>query len=471
MSDSDLAYLDTRTLVARYRDGSLSPVEVASALLQRIEKYDGPINAWCYLDEETTLAQARQSEERWRRHEPAGRLDGVPLAVKDIFFAKGWPTRKGSKLVDPHQGSTDDSPVVANVRRHGAVLLGKTTTPELGWKAVTDSPLTGVTRNPWNTHVTPGGSSGGSSAALAAGMAPLALGTDGGGSIRIPAAFTSTVGIKPTWGRVPHWPVSPYGALAHSGPMARTVADTALLLGVLAEFDPRDPAALIPDSVDYLANLEKGVAGLKIAYSPDLGYVDFVDHEIAGAVRKAAEAFEHLGASVEQRDPGFSDPIETFRLLWETGAAQSVGRLTPEELGRMDPALADAISRGSKPTAVEYLDANAARGAFGVSMSLFFQNYDLLITPAVPIPPFEAGRDVPADWTKPGGWPSWTPFSYPFNITQQPAVSVPCGFTSSRLPIGLQIVGPRGADATVLQAARAYEASHPVGARWPSLQD
>ena len=471
MSDGDLAFLDARTLVARYKDGSLSPVEIASTLLQRIEKFDGPLNAWCYLEEETTLAQARRSEERWRRHQPAGRLDGVPVAVKDIFLTKGWPTRKGSKLVDTNQTWPDDSPVVASLRRHGAVLLGKTTTPELGWKAVTDSPLTGVTRNPWDTRVTPGGSSGGSAAALAAGMVPLALGTDGGGSIRIPAAFTATVGIKPTWGRVPHWPVSPYGPLAHSGPMARTVADTALLLGVLAEFDPRDPAALMPDHTDYLANLDQGVKGLRVAYSSDLGYVDHIDPEIAAAVRKAAGALEALGASVEQRDPGFSDPLEVFQMHWDAGAAQSVGPLTSEQRAQMDPGLAEATARGAKATAVEFLDANAARGALAVSMSLFFQDYDLLLTPTMPIAPFQAGRDVPAGWTKPGGWPSWTPFTYPFNLTQQPAISIPCGFTSSRLPIGLQIVGARGADATVLRAASAYEAAHPSGETWPALPD
>ncbi|MGH9103198.1 MAG: amidase family protein, partial [Acidimicrobiales bacterium] len=218
MTASELAYLDARTLVACYRDGSLSPVEVASTLLERIRDQDKGINAWCHLAPEDTVAQARQSEQRWVRREPLGPLDGIPVAVKDVFLTRGWPTLRGSRLVDPDQVWIEDAPAVARLRHQGAVLLGKTTTPELGWKAVTDAPASGVTRNPWDPALTPGGSSGGSCAALAAGMAPLALGSDGGGSIRIPASFTSTVGFKPTWGRVPMWPVSPFGTLAHVGP-------------------------------------------------------------------------------------------------------------------------------------------------------------------------------------------------------------------------------------------------------------
>ncbi|MGH7698667.1 MAG: amidase [Candidatus Dormibacteria bacterium] len=456
-------------MVAHYRTGNLSPVEVASSLLERIQKYDPVINAWCHLAPDETMDAARDSEERWRRGEPRGSLDGVPVAVKDVFLTRGWPTLRGSRLVDPNQAWTQDAPAVAALRRHGALLLGKTTTPELGWKGVTDSPGFGVTRNPWDPALTPGGSSGGSCAALAAGMAPLALGSDGGGSIRIPAGFTATVGFKPTWGRVPLWPVSAFGTLAHVGPLARTVSDAALLLGVLVEPDPRDAMMLPPDGADYLGGLGGGVAGLRVAYSPELGYVDFVHPEVAGAVRAAAGTFEELGALVEERDPGFADPTGAFLMLWEAGVAQATARYRPEQLALMDPGLVESAERGSRAGAVAYLDAIALRGELAVSMSLFHQHYDLLLTPTLPIPAFEAGRDVPPGWSEEQGWRSWTPFTYPFNLTQQPAISVPCGFTAAGLPIGLQLVGARGADVLVLRAAWAYEEARGLSA-WPTLR-
>src|ERR671923_703011 len=262
---------DAAALLAGYRAGELSPVEVVEDALARIERGDATLNAFCLVDPERALADARASEARWRRGEPAGALDGVPVAVKDVFATRGWPTRRGSHAIDPAGPWEHAAPAVAALRRHGAVIPGKTTTPEIGWKGVTDSPLEGVTRNPWDPARTSGGSSGGSAAALAAGMVPLALGTDGGGSIRIPCAFCGLPGLKPTYGRVPMWPASPFGAVAHGGPMARTVADVALLLDVIAEPDARDWAALPPAGGSFLDGLEDGVAGLRVAFSPDLG--------------------------------------------------------------------------------------------------------------------------------------------------------------------------------------------------------
>src|SRR5215217_7781008 len=227
-------------LAAAYRSGQLSPVEAAQEALERIEERDETVNAFCLVDPDAALADARESAERFARGEPRGPLDGVPVAIKDLLVTRGWPTLRGSPAIDPHGPWEDDAPVVAALRRSGAVLPGKTTTPELGWKGVTDSPLTGITRNPWDRSRTAGGSSGGSAAALATGMVPLALGTDGGGSIRIPCAFCGLPGLKPTFGRVPAWPASPFGPVSHVGPMARTVADLALLLDVIAQPDARD---------------------------------------------------------------------------------------------------------------------------------------------------------------------------------------------------------------------------------------
>ena len=458
-----IEWMDAGDLLAAYADGSLSPVGVADHLLERIDRLDPVLNAWCHLDPDETRKQAQASADRWAAGAPEGRLDGVPVAVKDVFLTEGWPTLKGSSTVDPDQPWTDDAPAVAALRRHGAVLLGKTTTPELGWKGVTDSPATGVTRNPWDPSRTPGGSSGGSSAALAAGMVPLALGTDGGGSIRIPAGFSGVAGIKPTWGRVPHWPVSPYGGLAHAGPMARTVTDTARLLDVLAEPDHRDPGALMPDGVDHLAALAQGIGGVRIAFSPTLGYVD-VDPEVATAVRAAVEVLADAGAIVEEVDPGFDDPIDVFAVLWNAGAAQATSADTDEIRAQRDPGLQEICADGARYTAVQYVDALNRQKALSVHMGAFHQRWDLLVTPTLPIAPFTAGLEVPEGWPA-KRWPTWTQFSYPFNLTQQPAASVPCGFTGAGLPVGLQIVGRRGDDALVLRAARAHEAVAPTERR------
>src|SRR5499427_3737563 len=227
-------------LSSAYALKDVSPVEATEAYLTRIEALDSEINAFCHLDAEASRAQAEQSEARWLVGEPLSPLDGVPVAVKDILYTKGWPTLRGSRTIDPAGPWNDDAPTVARLREAGAVLIGKTTTPEFGWKGSTDSPLSGVTRNPWNTEKTPGGSSGGSSAALAARFCPLALGTDGGGSIRIPAGFAGVYGLKPSFGRVPAFPLSPFGTVAHVGPMTRTVRDAALMMNTISKPDARD---------------------------------------------------------------------------------------------------------------------------------------------------------------------------------------------------------------------------------------
>ena len=448
-------------LATSYRSGELSPVEVAGALLERIDALDGELNAFCYVDHDETLAQAHASERRFGSGEPLGPLDGIPVAIKDVFLTKGWPTLKGSRVVDPAQRWQDDAPAVARLREAGAVFTGKTTTPEFGWKGVTDSPLGGITRNPWDTTRTPGGSSGGSAAALAFGMSTLALGSDGGGSIRIPGGFTGVVGIKPTFGRVPTWPMSAYGTLAHAGPMARTVEDTALLLQVLAGDDPRDWTALPTNEVDYSGTLLDGVAGLRIAFSLTLGYAD-VDPQISAAVTRAAEVLETLGAHVVARDPGFGDPLRCFEVHWYAGAAAVVAGLDPDSRKLLDPGIVEIVEEGASLSALDYLQAVQARAEVAVTLSTLLSEYDLLVTPTLPIVAFEAGVEVPPTWPQ-KRWQTWTPFSLPFNLSQQPAITVPCGLTSDGLPIGLQIVAVKHRDDLALQAARAYEAARSSG--------
>ena len=464
---ADPALLPATELVRRFAARELSPVEATDAVLARIERHDGAVNAFCLVDAEAARAQARASESRWARGEPAGVVDGVPVAIKDVFLTCGWPTLKGSKLIDRDQPWDVDAPAVAALRDSGAVLVGKTTTPELGWKGVTDSPLHGVTRNPWDPSRTAGGSSGGSAAAVALGMATLATGTDGGGSIRIPAGFCGLAGIKPTFGRVPHWPPSPFGTLAHAGPLARSVGDVALMLDVLARPDARDWAALPPPDAGYAAAVSRqaddGLTGVRIAYSPALGYVA-VDPEVAELTGRAANALGELGAKVDARDPGFDDPLPDYELLWNTGVAAVTRGYTDEQLELLDPGLRRAVEDGRRYSAVAHAEAERRRADLGVRMGDFHRDWDLLVTPALPVPAFAAGVDVPPGWAD-DRWPTWTPFSYPFNLTQQPAASVPCGLTAAGLPVGLQIVGPRHADTLVLRAAAAYERAHPLGRR------
>ena len=266
MSDA-LNWKSAAKLASAFAKKKVSPVEVAKACLAQIARHDGAINAICGLHAEEAMQQPSASEARWLKGKPLGPLDGVPVLVKDLLLVKGWPTLRGSMTVDPDQAWDHDAPSVARLRESGAVFLGATTTPEFGWKGVTDSPLTGITRNPWDLSKTPGGSSGGSAAALAAGYAPLALGTDGGGSIRIPAGFTGIFGLKPSFGRVPAWPLSPFGTVAHVGPMTRTVEDAAMMMNVIAKPDARDWHSLPYDGRDYTRKLGKGVKGLRIAYS------------------------------------------------------------------------------------------------------------------------------------------------------------------------------------------------------------
>ncbi|KAA9161401.1 amidase [Amycolatopsis acidicola] len=453
--------LTASELVAAYNTGEISPVEATEAALSAIEARDGECNAYCLVDPEVAREGAKASETRWREGNPIGWLDGVPTSIKDMFLTQGWPTLRGSKCISPDQQWDVDSPVSARLRENGLVLLGKTTTPELAWKGVTDSPLTGITRNPWNTSVTAGGSSGGSAAAVAAGMGELSVGTDGGGSVRIPAAFCGIVGLKPTHGRIPLYPASPFGPLSHAGPMARSVDDVALMMDVLALPDHRDPAALPPMMSAYREAVRRDVRGLNAAFSPNLGYAK-VDPEVAEIVRSAVIALDEAGLRIEESDPGFTDPKEAFDVLWSTGAAQWLNTFPAGSEELVDPGLRRVWEQGKTYSAADYLAATGERAALGILMGEFHTRYDVLITPTVGIAPFEAGHDVP-----PGsgmtGWPDWTPFTYPFNMTQQPAISVPAGLTSAGLPVGLQIVGPRHSDDLVLAVAKLFEEVRP----WP----
>jgi aspartyl-tRNA(Asn)/glutamyl-tRNA(Gln) amidotransferase subunit A len=458
--DDAIAYASAISLMELYRKRVLSPVEVADLLFNRLDALQAKINAFCIVDHDGALASARASEERWRRGEPIGPLDGVPVTIKDLMPMRGFPTLRGSHLVDRDQDWSEDAPAVARLREAGAVILGKTTTPEFGWKALGDSPLTGVTRNPWDLSRTSGGSSAGAAAAAASGIGPLHLGSDGAGSIRTPSAFCGVFGLKPSFGRVPAYPPSPLGLLSHHGPIARNVADAALMLGTLSRPDHRDPYALPFEERDWPQGLDDGIKGWRIAYSPDLGYAR-VDAEIAAAVTAAARQFETLGAIVEQVDQMFESPRDALYTLWAAGIATLLRTFPDERKGLADPGLVATAMAGEPLSAVDWVGADLVRNALGRTMGAFHQRYDLLLTPTMPVPALPAGQDL-NDPASERHWIDWSPFSYPFNMTRQPAASIPCGLTRAGLPIGLQIVGPLYGDARVLQAARAFETTQPV---------
>ena len=457
----ELTQHDVETLGQLFASKSLSPRELLEHVLDRIERFGESVNAFNLIDAEGARAAAARSEERWHAGRPLGPLDGIPTTIKDIVWSQDWPTTFGSKVLAMKEPAPEDAPCIARLKEAGAVLIGFTTTPEIGWKAITDSPHSGITRNPWDLSRTTGGSSGGAAAAAALGFGSLHLGTDGGGSIRIPSSFTGVVGHKPSFGRVPAYPISAFGTVSHQGPMARSVGDAAAMLTILAGPDPRDWYALPAEEVDYRDGLDEGVAGLRIAYSETLGFLD-VDSEVAACVRRAALGFEALGATVEAVDPPFGNPQQIFHRLWFAGAVHRLREVSEEQRRELDPGLAEIAETGASFSLQDYQVAVDERTRLGTIMRQFHEDYDLLVTPSVSIPAFTAGQETPAP-TPGDRWTDWAGFSYPFNLTQQPACSVPCGLTDLGLPIGLQIVGPMHADALVLRAARAYEATRD----WP----
>jgi aspartyl-tRNA(Asn)/glutamyl-tRNA(Gln) amidotransferase subunit A len=467
----DLLWMTSAELIARYRAGDVSPLEVARAMLRRMEITQPTVNAFVHIDPDATLAHARASEDRWHHGEPAGLLDGVPVTIKDELDVAGWPTQEGSRAFLNAPTAAEDSPVVARLREQGAVILGKTATPEFGCRAVTVSAVHGVTRNPYDPAKTPGGSSGGGAAAVALGLGNVAVGTDAGGSVRIPASFCNVFGLKPTVGRVPDYPPGVFTGLAVIGPMARRIEDAALAFTVITRPEGRDPYALPYEKRDYRAGLEEGAAGLKIAYSPTLGRPDVgVDPEVAALVAQAAEVFASLGAVVEIAEPVWPcDPLDVYLILWRAAFAHFLDHaLTVDQRRHIEPDMRALLEAGRALSLTEYLVAQDRRADIAVAAKAFFNKYDLLLSPVMPTPPFAADR-VGAPGIAREDW-ACCPFTWICNLTRQPAASVPCGFTMAGLPVGLHIVGPLYGEALILRAARAFEQVRPMHDRHPSLE-
>lgn len=450
----ELCCKSAEQLSSAYRAGALSPVEIAAAHLTRADEVDAALNAFSLIDHDGALQAARLSEERWRNGTPCGPLDGIPVTIKDAVTVKGWPSRYGSRTTDASPQQTD-SPTVRLLRQGGAILLGQTAIPEFGWKALTDGPLYGVTRNPWNPDLTPGGSSGGAAVAAATGAGVLHLGTDGGGSIRVPAAFTGVVGHKPTFGRVPAYPPSPFGTLSHIGPIARRVADARLMLEVLSGKDRRDwnqnPLAFASPAEQPAPGLSEMRIGLWT--TPPVGSVA---SDVAAQFAKAAAAIASLGAIVEPVTPPLDGALELFHLMWFAGAAGVLSGVNPSHYSGMDTGLIAIANAGRRFSAADYVAAGIRRAEIGAAMENLFDTFDLIISPTTTVTPFVVGAEVPLG-SGLERWTEWAGFSFPLNLSQQPACTVPCGHSVQGLPIGLQIIGPRGADWRVLRAAAACE--------------
>lgn len=458
MSEAILS-LSAGELRKAYARKELTPPDALEAVLRQIERMESQLNTFAIRASVDDLrAAAAESAKRWMKGEPLGPLDGIPITIKDAIRTKGWPTLAGSHTVNPDQPWTEDSPAVARARESGAVFLGKTTTPEFGWKAVTDSPKYGITRNPWNPERTPGGSSGGSAAALAAGFGHAAIGTDAAGSVRIPAAFCGLVALKATTGRIPTYPPSALWRLGHIGPICRTVDDAAMMLKLMAQPDARDWSALPPTDEDFEAELPS-LKGLRIAFSPNLGYAP-VDPEVATLVAAAVKQLSDAGANVELVEAPFPDPAEAALTLFGAGIVHSQRHLDDKALDTMDPELRALIKSRRSLDRTAYMAAVDRQIVLARGNRLFHQKYDILLTPTLSVAAFPVGRNIPEGYDT-ANWMSWTQFTYPFNLTGQPAATVPCGLTADGLPVGLQFVGDLYTDGLVLKVARIFEGLSP----------
>lgn len=453
----ELCRLSASQLTTLYRQRKVSPLDVARAVLDRAETIHAKFNVFMLIDRDGALANAKDSEARWANGQALSPIDGVPVTVKDLLSVKGWPLRLGSSTTsaDP---VPEDAPSVKALRLAGAVLIGLTTTPEFGWKGVADSPLWGVTLNPWNPALTPGGSSGGAAVAAVSGCGVMHLGSDGGGSIRIPASFTGVFGHKPSFGRVPYFPPSAFGTVGHLGPISRTVEDAALMLHVMSVRDLRDwhqnPLPLPPVAPPLPEPSWKGMR-VGLWTEPASGSVD---PEVLKRTDFAAKVIEGLGAVVEPiRLPG-ENLLSAFNILWFSGAASRVGKIALALRNKVDPGLLETAEAGGRYSAVDYVNASTQRAVFGIAMDGLLERYDLVISPATAILPFAINHNVPPDSGQ-KSWTEWASFSFPVNLSQQPACSVPMGFSKGGLPLGLQFIAAKGQDHKVLGAAASFAAT------------
>jgi len=452
-------YTSAVELLGMIRSRQASPVEIMQQCLARMDGLEPRINAFVTRTPELAMEAARRAEKAVMDGGELGALHGLPVSVKDLIAVGYVRLTFGSRTAAENVADAD-APSVERLKAAGACIIGKTTTSEFGCKAVGDSPLTGITRNPWNTAKTPGGSSCGAAASIATGVSPFGLGTDGGGSIRGPSAFTGLFGIKPQFARVPVFPAAAAPTVSHVGPMARTVRDAALLLTAIAGFDARDPFSVAEAMPDFLGACERPVKGLKVAWSPTLGYAKPA-REIVAITEQAVSVFESLGCRVEQVDRVMdADPADLWTSEFYAGIGTRLKKQYRDSPELLDPALRDVLERALSQTFDAYYGNVVTRYAFRESIRRFFERYDLLMTPQTPLAAFDVGIDVPPELPD-CNMVSWLYYTYPFNLTGQPAASVPVGFTVDNLPVGLQIVAKTNREVDIFSAAAAFEQARP----------
>ena len=452
-SDTDPAQMSAETLLGLYARRRLSPVEALKAVMERVARFNPWVNAFAAMNPHA-LRAAGDSEARWAAGRPIGPLDGVPATVKDLLNMAGFPTRRGSRTSDTTP-ATEDAPAVMGLKEAGAVILGKTTTTEFGWKSPGDCPLHGITRNPWNPQRTPGGSSSGAGAAGAACFGPLHIGTDAGGSIRIPAAYCGLVGVKPSFGRIPQWPLGAFGHVAVAGPMTRTVRDAALMFGAMARHDLRDPYSLPDDARDWRAGIEDGVAGLRVAVVRRMGFDPPLDADGAAVLEGAARMLEEQGAIVEEADPGLPDTRAIFGRVWGVALSRVLATVPEDKHPLLDSGMVEVARRNGDMTAVDYLAAEAMRLDAAHAMARFHQRYDLVLTACTPTAAFAA--DQPTLKPAESLWRDWAPWTFAFNLTRQPAISVPVALDGEGMPRAVQVVAALYRDDLAFRGARALE--------------
>jgi aspartyl-tRNA(Asn)/glutamyl-tRNA(Gln) amidotransferase subunit A len=474
---NEICKMEATQLAGEIRARNLSAVEVVDAVLERMERLEPTLHAFCTPTPDAAREDAKRIDADLSAGRDPGPLAGVPVGIKDLVATKGVRTAMGSWAYADFVPDEDDV-VVERLKDAGAIVLGKTNVPEFGYSGVGHNPVFETTVNPWDISKTPGGSSAGSGAAVASGMGPLAIGSDGGGSVRIPSSFCGLFGMKASWGRVPLYPgvkderypgVSSWESLEHIGPMSRTVADGALMLSVIAGPDDRDRNSIPAADFDWMEVLQGELTGLRVAYSADWGYAA-VDPRVRDVVGRAVQVFERdLGCVVEEADPGWDNPYEGFWgvVINETDLV-GMRRLADELGDRMTPHLAEVLR--AEWTAEQLTSAGMTRKAVYNKMWRFMRTYDLLLTPTLAVPPFEVGIQGPTiiDGREVDQF-EWLHFTYPLNLTGQPAATVPAGFTDDGLPVGLQIVGRHLDDPLVLRAAAAFEKAAPWKDKWPPM--
>ena len=464
---NEFAFMSAREQRERIARRDISPVELVEASLERMAELEPILNCFVQTSPELALEAARQAEQAVMSGEALGLLHGLPVSVKDLIAVNGLKLTFGSRAMADNVAALD-APAVERLRRHGACIIGKSTTSEFGCKAVGDSPLTGVTPNAWNLAKTSGGSSCGAATSVAAGITPFALGTDGGGSVRIPSSFSGLFGIKAQFARVPVFPASATPTLAHVGPLARTVRDGALLLSAIAGHDRRDPFGVAQPVPDFLDACERPVEGMRLAWSPTLGYAR-PTAEVVEIVEDAVRVFEELGCIVERVEHVMDDdPLPLWMAEFFAGVGTRLKDVLSDRPEVLDPAVADVLAGALDRDIGDYYGMVFQRYEFREKMRAFFEDYDLLLTPTLPVPAFDVRRNLPSELPD-RNIVSWVSYTYPFNLTGQPAASVPAGWTGDGLPVGMQMVAKILREEDIFRAAAAFEAARPWADRRPDL--